>query len=131
MSHVHEDHTHSHPHTHEEHEEHDHQHGTPGYLHDNHLRTDKVVLNIGANVGALILYTNADADGVEIEITPKGRPDVRSHNQVHPRNAPAGVVYAAVYPELEEGEYDLWGEGPDPVSTVKITGGQVTELDWR
>jgi hypothetical protein len=101
------------------------------HLHDNHLHTGQVVLNIGGDVGALVLYTNADADGDEIEITPYGQPDNRSHNQVHERNFNGRVVYAAVYPELNAGEYQVWADENTPADTVVIVGGQVTELDWR
>jgi hypothetical protein len=50
---------------------------------------------------------------------------------VHERNFHGRVCFAAVYPELHAGEYELWGEGPTPIDRVTIVGGEVTELDWR
>jgi hypothetical protein len=115
-------------------------------VHDMSTRTEQVVLDIGGDIGALILYTKPEANGAEIEISPRehshGHDDHdhdhdhhhhvhRAHNQVHERNFNGRVFFAAVYPELQAGEYDLWGEGDTPVDHVTIVGGQVAELDWR
>jgi hypothetical protein len=117
--------------------------------HNMGTRTEQVVLDIGGDIGALILYTNPEANGAEIEISPHDHSHSqdhddhhheqgghhhhghRAHNQVHERNFNGRVCFAAVYPELQAGEYDLWGEGDDPVDHVTIVGGQVAELDWR
>lgn len=99
--------------------------------HDMHVRTEQVVLDIGGEIGALILYTKPEANGEEIEISPHNGHGHRSHNQVHERNFNGNVCFAAIYPELHAGEYDLWGEGPTPVERVTIVGGRVTEVDWR
>jgi len=100
-------------------------------VHDMQTRTDQVVLDIGWDIGALILYTSPGANGDEIEISPRGQADHRSHNQVHERKFNGKTPYAAIYPELIAGEYDLWGTGPTPVDQVTIVWSQVTELDWR
>lgn len=100
-------------------------------VHDMSTRTERVVLDIGGDIGALILYTRPEANGDEIEISPRGHVGHRSHNQVHERIFNGRVFYAAVYPELRAGEYDLWGDGPAPVDHVTIEGGRVAELDWR
>jgi len=100
-------------------------------VHDMSTRTEQVVLDIGGDIGALILYTNPQANGAEIEISPRGEHGHRSHNQVHERRFNGVVRYAAVYPDLHAGEYDLWQDGPTPADRVTIIGGQVAELDWR
>jgi hypothetical protein len=100
-------------------------------VHDMRTRTEQIVLDIGGDIGALILYTKPEANGDEVEISPRGEEGHRSHNQVHERSFNGKMCYAAVYPELHAGEYDLWGEGPTPVDRTTIVGGQVTELDWR
>ena len=93
-----------------------------------HASQAAVVLDIGGDVGALVLYTGAEDDEAEIDISPGTDPAApRSHNQVHPRRAPAGVVYSAVYPALAAGEYTLWRDERTPEATVTIRGGQVTE----
>ena len=93
-----------------------------------HARQAAVVLDIGGDVGALVLYTGAEDDEAEIDISPGTDPAApRSHNQVHPRRAPAGVVYSAVYPALAAGEYTLWRDEHTPEATITISGGQITE----
>ena len=87
-----------------------------------------VILDIGGDVGALVLYTGAEDDAAEIDISPGSDPAApRSHNQVHPRRAPAGTVYSAVYPALAAGEYTLWRDEHTPEATITIQGGHVTE----
>jgi hypothetical protein len=93
-----------------------------------HASQAAVVLDIGGDVGALVLYTGAEDDEAEIDISPGIDPAApRSHNQVHPRRAPAGVVYSAVYPALAAGEYTLWRDEHTPEATITIRGGQITE----
>lgn len=93
-----------------------------------HASQAAVVLDIGGDVGALVLYTGAEDDEAEIDISPGTDPAApRSHNQVHPRRAPAGVVYSAVYPALAAGEYTLWRDEHTPEATITIRGGQITE----
>jgi hypothetical protein len=93
-----------------------------------HASQAAVVLDIGGDVGALVLYTGAEDDEAEIDISPGTDPAApRSHNQVHPRRAPAGVVYSAVYPALAAGEYTLWRDPHTPEATITIRGGQITE----
>lgn len=93
-----------------------------------HARQSAVVLDIGGDTGALVLYTGAEDDAAEIDISPGTDPAApRSHNQVHPRRAPAGTVYSAVYPALTAGEYTLWRDEHTPEVTITIRGGQITE----
>ena len=93
-----------------------------------HASQSAVVLDIGGDVGALVLYTGAEDDTAEIDISPGTDPAApRSHNQVHPRRAPAGRVYSAVYPALAAGEYTIWRDAHTPEATVVIRGGEVTE----
>lgn len=99
--------------------------------HDMGTRSQQVVLDIGGDIGALVLYTGPEANGNEIEISRQGEQGHRTHNQVHERNFNGVIQFAAVYPELHAGQYDLWGDDPTPVNSVTIVGGQVTEVDWR
>jgi hypothetical protein len=85
------------------------------------LVPDSLVLDIGADVGALVLYTPASMDGQEIEIASAAH---RTHSVVRRRQTPARTVYAAVYPGLPAGEYAVGG------STATITGGSVTSCGW-
>lgn len=93
-----------------------------------HATQAAVVLDIGGDIGALVLYTGAEDDDAEIEISPGTDPGAaRSHNQVHPRRTRAGVIYSAVYPALVEGEYTIWRDQHTREGTVTVRGAQVTE----
>lgn len=88
------------------------------------------VLDIGDDVGALLLYAPPHMVDAEIEITPAGDPTRRQHVAVHARAAPAGTTYAAVYPNLSAGCYELWTTTATVALTVSIEGGSVTEAFW-
>jgi len=90
-----------------------------------------VVLELGADVGALILYTPADLDGAEIEISRDDDPGAgRTHSQVRQRPMASATAYAAVYPSLAAGQYTIWRDQHSPAATATITGGQVTSCRW-
>jgi hypothetical protein len=90
-----------------------------------------VVLELGAEVGALILYTPADLDGAEIEVSRDG--DLlsrRTHSQVRQRHLANVTRYAAVYSSLAAGQYTIWRDEDGPAGTVTIAGGQITSCRW-
>jgi hypothetical protein len=87
-----------------------------------------VVLDLGAGVGALILYTPAGMDGEEIEISRPGHK--RTHSRVRRRDTAAGTVYAAVYPGLPEGDYAIWRHDDSQAAAATISGGSVTSCHW-
>jgi len=92
-----------------------------------------VVLELGADVGALVLFTPAELDGREIEISRDSGaapPARRTHSQVRPRHMAAGTRYAAVYPDLAAGSYTIWAESDRPTGRVVITGGRITSWNW-
>lgn len=91
---------------------------------------ESLVLDIGGDVGALIVYATEECLGCEIDITPAGAP--RSHHlhtMIRRRRAPAREFVAGVYPELTAGAYTLWGLDGKPLTTVDIAGGRVREYD--
>ena len=93
-----------------------------------------VIMELGADVGALILYTPADLDGEEIEISRDDEPgdlgSRRTHSQVRPRHMPGQTRYAAVYPSLPAGCYTIWRDEHSPAAAVTVTGGQVSNCRW-
>jgi hypothetical protein len=119
----------SHEHSHDGADGHGHQHDT---RHDrNHMAGQgPTVLDIGDDVGALVLYTSADLVGAEIEISPDGDPQRRRHVAVHPRVFSGGTAYAAVYYGLTQGTYHLWASDGSAALTVSIDGNQITESVW-
>ena len=90
-----------------------------------------VVLELGAGVGALVMYTPAELDGREIEISRDDDPAARrTHSMVRPRHMPAGTRYAAVYPELAAGPYTVWADEQRAAGQVVIAEGRVTNWSW-
>jgi len=89
-----------------------------------------VVMELGADVGALILYTPVALNGSEIEISRDDDPGARrTHSQVRRRHMAAATTYAAVYPDLAAGTYTIWADGQNPAIVV-IAGGRITTCTW-
>jgi hypothetical protein len=92
---------------------------------------EHVVLDIGDDRGALIVYTDPSWHGSEIEISRDGQDDSRSHKDVLQRGRAADPAFTAVFDQLPEGAYTLWAYGAARERGVQVTGGVVAELDWR
>jgi hypothetical protein len=120
---------------------------------------EDAVLDIGGDIGALILYTDAAYNGREIEVSPIDEPDDRhgrghehayehehdhqhenahghehghrTHTAIHERRSGGQVTYAGIYVELKAGSYRIWTDDPSLPDRVTIIGGQVAEVDWR
>jgi hypothetical protein len=92
---------------------------------------EHVMLDIGADVGALVIYTGPELHGTEIEISPAARDAARSHKQVHDRPVGVRSIYAAVFDRLPAGEYTLWVDEVARARGVAVEGATITELDWR
>ena len=124
-----------------------------------HAGQGPVLLDVGGDVGALLVTMPASLEGVEIEIRPQpsepephlpvhshphlpdhgghstlpdsGDHSHLSHVEVLPRPTPAGMVSCAVFPELTQGRYELYERPCGPVRLrVSITGGEVTQAFW-
>lgn len=93
-----------------------------------------VVLNIGKGTGALVLYTKADLEGREIEISrlPDGATAVtaRTHAVVRRRDSGSATVFAAVYPDLQAGDYTVWRDTGTQATTATVAGGSVSSCHW-
>jgi hypothetical protein len=91
---------------------------------------DALVLDIGGDIGALILYADETCLGSEVDLTPTGAP--RSHHihtMVRRRRATKKDIIAGLYPELPQGTYTIWGlEDSGPIGEVTIVGAQVSEF---
>ena len=102
-----------------------------------------VLLDIGGDVGALVVSMPAGMDGVEVEIHPEhehgadrvdhGHEAHRHHPHVAvvARPTDAGIVHSLVYGEVTAGRYRLHPlpDGP-AVLAVEVVGGRVTEAVW-
>jgi hypothetical protein len=89
------------------------------------------MLDLGPGVGALVLHTGADLHGVEIEISPAGRDDERSHKQVHERPVAGRPLYGAVFEALPAGEYTLWLDDEPLRRGVAVPESAVTDITLK
>ena len=107
-----------------------------------------VLLDIGGDVGALVVTMPASMAGEEIEIVPEGQLGHqhshhghdhdhghdhahRPHVAVVNRPVRGDQVPSLVFPELVEGRYVLVPKGTDDVVlTVDVSGGEVATAAW-
>lgn len=108
-----------------------------------------VLLDIGGDVGALVVRMPAATVGTEVEVRrvggavhDGGHGHGHAHGHEHPgahlphvavveRPTGAGAVPSLVFGELVEGTYELLDKGGDEVRlTADVRGGAVTELGW-
>jgi hypothetical protein len=92
------------------------------------------VLDVGGDVGALVLYTDERFAESEIEISPEGDDAARVHTAIHERptrDASGRPVYAGVFPDLRAGTYRIWAPEPGLRDRVTVVGGEIAEVDWR
>jgi hypothetical protein len=92
------------------------------------VHTEHAVLDIGEDIGALVIYTRQELRGKEIEASLKGNDVKRVHTAVWERSVNGHTVFAGIYPSLPAGDYIIW---TTPSSEVTIIGGQVAEVDLR
>lgn len=108
-----------------------------------------VMLDIGDDVGAIVLHLPASLEGAEVEIAATEGPD-GTHGHTHPRDHSHGhdhgphrphvavvgrpvddhVDYSAVFPALVSGPYLLYVPGAPEAVHVEVQGGAVTEATW-
>jgi len=123
------DHSHLHPGDHEHEHDHDHEHAV-GEQYSARKHPEFVVLDLGDDIGALIVHTDAEMHGVEVEISPTGHDDRRQHKEVLERRAGGNAAFTAVFDSLQAGAYTLWVDGTPRARGVVIEGAAVAELDW-
>ena len=89
-----------------------------------------VVLNIGANIGAMVIHTPGSLHGHEIEVSPVADSSARTHAAVRARYVRGGVLWSVVIDSLAEGRYVIWRDPVTPLAEVDVNGGFVTEYEW-
>ena len=91
---------------------------------------EALVLDIGGDIGALVLYADEACLGQEIDLSPAGMSrSHHTHTMIRRRRAVNRQFIAGVYPELRAGSYTIWGLDGEALADVTITGGSVTEYD--
>ena len=104
-------------------------------MHEHHVdrvHPESVVLDIGGDIGALLLHTGPEHKGREYEISSEDSPDARTHVEILERRLESGeVMFVGTYYGLREGNYILWGEDGAVLDQVFVKGGEITTADWR
>ena len=90
-----------------------------------------VVLDIGGDVGALVVLLGDQRVGEELDIQPVGDAGATFHTGVHPREVGGARRRVAVFPEVRTGIYELLDERSLPFMRVEARGGEVLTYDLR
>ena len=107
---------------------------------NSHAGHGPVVLDIGGDIGALIVTMPADLAGAEVEARPVAGAAFATY-AAHPGShlphvavlaRPGSPVrHTAVFAELQDGEYQLYLRPDLPVRlTAVVHGGQVSTASW-
>jgi hypothetical protein len=91
------------------------------------------MVDVGAGVGALVVYLGNDWLDDEIHLRSLGVANWETHTGVWERHLPGSRrVVAAVYPSLPMGSYGiLHRDGQTVVRAVDVDEARVTEIDLR
>ena len=89
------------------------------------------VLDIGGNVGAMVVYLAGPTRSGELEARPTSRPGARFHTGVHVWSLAGRQELAAVFSNVAVGDYELLDDAGEPIAAVHVAGGQVSEIDLR
>ena len=93
------------------------------------VHTGHAVLDIGEDVGALIIYTREELRGKEIQVSLKWANAAKLvHTAIWERRFNGRTMFAGIYPALPGGDYIIWSH---PSREVTIAGGSVAEVDLR
>jgi hypothetical protein len=90
---------------------------------------DGVLLDVGGDVGALVLLADPALIGSEIEVAPVGIDGHRVHTVVHSRLVGSTTVAAAVFVELVAGRYAICDSRE--LGDITVEGGRVSQVDLR
>lgn len=93
---------------------------------------EHVVLDIGGEVGALVIHADPECHDLQIEICRSGQESgKREHQHILERPIGGQTMYAAVFGGLRAGSYTLLTNDAVRERDVRIRGANVTTLDWR
>jgi len=125
---------HSHPHV--EHHSSDHAHDR-AHIHGGpvesyaHVQGGPAVLDIGGDIGAMIVTMKAETAGTELHLRSEHEPPITIHTGVWRRGFGEQVSTTAVFAELVEGRYWVLDSSGADLRQVEIRGGALTSIDLR
>ncbi|HEX3721951.1 MAG TPA: hypothetical protein VHV31_04125 [Nitrolancea sp.] len=99
--------------------------------HDKEALHGFIMVDIGEDAGALVIYAPRELRGTEIEISPAGNDTSRQHVDILERKINERSVCAAVFPSLAPGDYSIWRPGGLESERVTVAPESVAEVDWR
>jgi hypothetical protein len=126
-------HGHSHDHDHSHEGSHGHDHAPAGETIPESSGVGSVVIDIGGDVGAAVVITPMALNGREIEIRPAGNEWDGTHVAVIPRHLGSETIYAALFPALKAGHYQVrerFGPPDGVVVDLEVEGGIVQRFPW-
>lgn len=86
------------------------------------------VLDIGGDVGAVLVHAEADLDGEEIELYDESGAYLM-HTEVHGRDVAGRRRYAGLFPVVRAGRYLLDRCDGSPREPLVVTGGEVSVVE--
>jgi hypothetical protein len=90
---------------------------------------DALLLDIGDDTGALVVYAGEAWVGAELDVTRAGEP--RSHHRhlmIRRLRVAGRDVFAGVLPSIDAGTYTVWDPDGAELAAVTVEGGRVHEL---
>ena len=100
-----------------------------------HVHGGPPVLDIGADIGALVATMDPSAVGTELHLRSEHEPPISIHTGVWRRTFPGGPgpdeLTAAVFAELLEGTYWALDPAGNDLIRVDIRGGELASIDLR
>lgn len=114
-------------HTHPHGAAHEHPHVGAHRPEQPHVAQRGAVLDIGGDVGALLVQAGPALDGAEIELYDESGEYVM-HTEVHGRDVMGRRQYAGLFPSVPEGAYLLDTRDGQPREKVVVTGGEVARV---
>lgn len=87
------------------------------------------LLDIGGEVGAIVVRLTADTPTGELMACRRGDPSAHFHTGVHLRPAEGTECWIAVFPEVDEGDYSLLTDEGTEHTPFVVRGGEVTTIE--
>jgi hypothetical protein len=94
-----------------------------------HVQGGPTVLDIGGDIGAMIVTMNAETAGTELHLRSEHEPPIAIHTSVWRRGFGERVSTTAVFAELVEGRYWVLDSSGNDLRQVEIRGGALTSID--
>ncbi len=107
-----------------------HSHGQPSEAQAPTEPSRAVVIEVDEDHGALVLSSNADRAGIEVQIHPASNPSQRTHVWVLPREGRDEVVYAAIFPRLATDDYSVLAVDGSISLAISVLANRVTYAEW-